>query len=216
MFTWDNCIPRLSNCTFSQNSALNGTALACHDPQNWCPPSTLEVNNCILWDGGGKIWNNDGSTITINYSDVEGGWTGPGGNNISADPLFVGGVHLLPGSPCIDAGDNNSVPADITDLDGDANTTEPIPFDLDGRLRFADGDCNDTDITDMGTYEFSWIYIGDFASGCDVDFVDFAWFAPNWQDTNCGVCGGADFAGDGNVDWNDLKEFSDYWLLGAE
>ena len=56
---------------------------------------------------------------------------------------------------------------------------------------------------------------GDFEPDCDVDFVDFAWFAPNWMDTTCGVCGGADLTGDGNVNWADLREFSTNWLAGV-
>jgi hypothetical protein len=128
--------PILTNCTFSGNSAGGGgNALAC-DSRDM--PSTVQLTNCILWDGGSEIWNNDGSTITINYSDVQGGWTGPGGNNISADPLFVnagsGDYHLLPGSPCVDAGDDSAVPSGIT-------------TDLDGNPRFM---CYSVD---MGAYE---------------------------------------------------------------
>jgi hypothetical protein len=160
MFTWDSCILTLSNCTFSQNSALNGTALACDEPHGFRPPSTLDVNNCILWDGGAEIWNDDGSTITINYSDVQGGETGVydpcdglvwGAGNIDADPCFVdaanGDYHLLEDSPCIDAGDNTAVPSGVT-------------TDLDDNPRFVDDPCTpDTGngtppIVDMGAYEF--------------------------------------------------------------
>ena len=45
----------------------------------------------------------------------------PGPGTITADPQFVGGpsFHLLPGSPAIDAGANDAVPADVTlDLEG--------------------------------------------------------------------------------------------------
>ncbi len=55
---------------------------------------------------------------------------------------------------------------------------------------------------------------GDFEPDGDVDFVDFAWFAPNWMDTACGLCDGADLTGDGNVDFYDLKKFTDNWLAG--
>ncbi|MFH1740369.1 MAG: DUF1565 domain-containing protein [bacterium] len=98
--------PTLTNCTFYGNSAANGNALAC-DSHEQTHPSTVEMANCILWDGGDEIWNNDGSTITISYSDIQGGW--PGIGNINADPLFVdsdnGDYHLQNSSPCIDAGD---------------------------------------------------------------------------------------------------------------
>ncbi|MHC5820802.1 MAG: choice-of-anchor Q domain-containing protein, partial [Nostoc sp.] len=36
---------------------------------------------------------------------------------------------LLTGSPAINAGNNNLIPADTQDLDGDGNTSEPIPYD---------------------------------------------------------------------------------------
>jgi len=118
--------PILTNCTFSGNSAPNGNALACNSLQQRYP-SNLRLTNCILWDGGNEIWNNDNSVITITYSDVQGSW--PGEGNIDADPLFadpaIGDYHLKsqagrwdPGSagwvqdnvtgPCIDAGNPNS------------------------------------------------------------------------------------------------------------
>jgi len=34
------------------------------------------MSKYILWDGGDEVWNNDGSTITIEYSDVNGGQIG--------------------------------------------------------------------------------------------------------------------------------------------
>ncbi len=61
----------LVNCTFSGNAATNGNALAFgSDPP---APSNVRLTNCILWDGGQEIWNNDGSNIEIWYSDVQGG-----------------------------------------------------------------------------------------------------------------------------------------------
>ncbi|HIJ53736.1 MAG TPA: right-handed parallel beta-helix repeat-containing protein [Planctomycetes bacterium] len=136
----------LTNCTFAGNFAPNGTALACDAWTHWWP-SNVKLTNCILWDGGDEIWNNDESTIAITYSDVESGW--PGEGNIDTDPCFVdlgywdadgvwvdGDYHLLPGSPCIDTGDPNYV-------------TEPNETDLDGRPRIIDGRI------DMGAYEYS-------------------------------------------------------------
>lgn len=56
-----------------------------------------------------------------NYSAETGDRTGRDGN-ISVDPLLVAG-HLLPGSPCINVGDNGVVTA-ITDTDGEARLAE--------------------------------------------------------------------------------------------
>ncbi|MHC4648485.1 MAG: hypothetical protein ACYTBJ_23750, partial [Planctomycetota bacterium] len=172
----------LTNCTFAENVALHGMGLA-FDGKPWYS-SNLEVLNCIIWDGGEEIWNNDGSVITIGHSDIRGGdpccydpcetmvW---GSGNIDTDPCFtdlgywdpngtpsdpnddfwVGGdYHLRPGSPCVDAGDNNSVAADVADLDGDSNTAEPIPWDLDGNPRVVDGNNDGNTVVDMGAYEF--------------------------------------------------------------
>ncbi len=110
--------------------------------------SDLTMTDCILWDGGDEISNNDGSTVTVTYTNVEGGF--PGIGNIDADPLFIdpdnGDYRLSSGSPCIDAGDNTAVPEDIT-------------TDLDGNPRFLDiPETPDTGngtlpIVDMGAYE---------------------------------------------------------------
>jgi hypothetical protein len=45
-----------------------------------------------------------------------------------------------------------------------------------------------------------------------INFVDFCLFAESWLDTVCGACGGADLTGNGNVDMDDLMEFTDNWL----
>jgi hypothetical protein len=74
-----------------------------------------------------------------------------------------GDFRLAPGSPAIDAGNSAAVPADATDLDGNDNTAEHIPLDLDGRPRFFDDPKTvDTGIespplavVDMGPYEFA-------------------------------------------------------------
>jgi hypothetical protein len=86
---WYGSEPNLFNCTFAGNSAPNGNAIACSTPEGGegFPPSTVRALNCIFWDGGGEIFNNNNSVITINYSDVQGGWLGQG--NINADPRFV-------------------------------------------------------------------------------------------------------------------------------
>jgi subtilisin family serine protease len=226
MYCYDYTNATLSNCTFAENSALNGNALVC-DSYNQSYPCNLQVANCIFWDGVDQILNNDNSVITITYSDVQGGWAGPGGNNINIDPDFVDATNpdpnlrdyrLRPSSFCIDVGDNNSVPPDTNDLDGDGNTTELLPWDLDGHLRFADGDCNNTEVVDMGAYEFAYAYIGDFDGECDVDMVDFAILASAWltEDGEAGWNPDCDISipADNSVNMLDLAVFVEYWLAG--
>jgi hypothetical protein len=131
--------PVLLNCTFFQNSSAAGNAVAFYSyslPPD--PPSTMQAVNCIFRDGGDEIWKNDETDISITYSDIQGGW--PGIGNIDADPLFVDDTlddfHLLPDSPCIDAGDPDYVAL-------------PNETDLDGNPRVVNGRI------DMGVYERS-------------------------------------------------------------
>ncbi len=141
VFAYSGASPIVSNCTISGNSAVDGTALGCdsfwHDT-----PSVVTVSNCILWNGGSEIWNNDGSTVTIEHSDVQGGWVGEG--NIDADPLFAfpHDAHLMPGSPCIDV---------ATDEPPGGLTAE----DPDGNPRVLDGNGDQVAQVDMGAYEFN-------------------------------------------------------------
>jgi hypothetical protein len=138
----------------------------------------------ILWGNtsevtGDQIYNIFSSYPTISYSLVQdsggsaGSWDinlgNDGGGNIDADPQFVdaNGPDDIVGtlddnprlqltSPAIDAGDNDAVPADTLDLDGDLDSAEMLPYDLDGYPRCVD--IPDTGvgpgpIVDMGAYE---------------------------------------------------------------
>jgi hypothetical protein len=229
--------PNVTNCTLTYNFAgyggyggTGGTGIP--DGENgsagsagigggiFDSNSNPTVTNSILWgDWPDEIFNDAISSSTVTYSAVLGGHAGTG--NINADPCFVnaagGNLRLGPNSPCIDAGDNNSVPADTTDLDNDGNTVESIPFDLNGFPRFVDDICtadtgNGTSpIVDMGAYEF---LRSDIDSNGNVDFVDFSRLALYWLEIACGVCGGADLTCDGDDDRNDLRELAYWWLEG--
>jgi predicted outer membrane repeat protein len=219
--------PTLTNCTFSGNSAPNfGGGLYC------IYLSQPVVVNCIFWGNtaanGPQIALAQASGVSISYSDLQGGqpaiskdgnssvtW---GIGNIDLDPMLMEDGHLRSGSPCIDVGDNTSVPADTADLDNDDNTVEPLPFDLDDHPRMADGDCNDTVIVDMGAYEFAYAYIGDFDSQCDVDFVDYAMFTLAWLtepgDAQWNPACDISVPADNHIDWSDLDVFANNWLAG--
>jgi|GEM_PF-5429662 len=111
--------------------------------------------------------------------------------------------HLLSDSPCIDSGDPNYIAG-------------PNETDLEGHPRIIDGDCNDTDVVDMGAHEFNYAYIGDFDYDCDVDFEDFAIFGLSWVSEPgegewnrfCDI----DIPSDNYINWSDLDVFVDNWL----
>jgi len=90
------------------------------------------------------------TTAYASYCNIKGGFEGEG--NIDIEPMFVdaanGDFRLMAGSPCINAGENTLVPADIADLDSDGNTDEVVPYDFRGWLRIRGG------YVDMGAYEF--------------------------------------------------------------
>lgn len=146
--------PTLINCSFSGNIAgSSGGAM-------YSLQSQPTVTNCIVWDNGrDPIDSHDGGP-TVHYSIVQGGW--PGIGNSTSDPGFVSitDLRLMPGSPAIDAGNTTALPADVADLDGDADTAERIPRDLAGNPRVVDdGATVDTgvpgsSVVDMGAHEF--------------------------------------------------------------
>jgi hypothetical protein len=110
---------------------------------------------------------NMNSSPTINSSDVQDGCpTGatcvdvidlnptfgrdpdPGTDGVWGTPDDdYGDLHLQDGSPALDNGDNSLLPLDLTDLDSDGDTSEPIPYDLDMLPRVMNG------TVDMGAYE---------------------------------------------------------------
>ncbi len=167
MYTGGNL--SLSNCTFSANSArTNGGAIYVREG------TAATLDNCILWGNTSsdetvteqQIFADHPSAVTVNHSCIQGGWTGPGTANISIGPMLVDpdgpdnvlgtpddDLRLFAQSPCIDAGDNNAIPLDTTDLDDDEDTSEPIPWDLGGDARVSDGNDDQIDVVDMGAYE---------------------------------------------------------------
>ena len=215
--------PTLTNCTLAGNSG-KGVRTTRGD---------VDLVNCIVWGNSGQEISIDNGAVFVRYSDIEGGWGGAG--NIDADPCFVDtegldgiigteddNLRLRPGSHCIDAGDNTAMPADSSDLDNDGDTTEPIPWDLDGRQRLID-DARTTDtgngaapIVDVGAYEFL---------PCDIDgygymnFSDFAAFALAWGtkpgdaqwDAGCDRT----IPADSRVDTRDLAVVSENWLIST-
>jgi len=140
----NNCNGEIVNCTVVYNTAgVAGGGLN---------DSTGTVTNCIFWGNSlGQVsglwpWPNGYMT----YSCIQE-WKYGGTGNITTNPDFINpgsdNYRLSAGSPCIDAGDNTTVPVGIA-------------TDLEGSPRIVD-DPNTTDtgngtapIVDMGAYEF--------------------------------------------------------------
>jgi len=129
IYCHNSSAPDFINCTITGNTEN-------HEGTVYCIPAsaTAIFKNSILWaDSGALLTLKNGSSVTITFSDVKGGY--PGANNINANPLFVdaanGNYHLQSSSPCIDAGTANGAPVD--DIEGNPRDTMP----------------------DMGAYEFT-------------------------------------------------------------
>lgn len=162
LFTANADNAQLTHVTFSSNAAGHmGGGLYNDDGE-------VTVQNSILWGntampGGSQIYATATATTTVNYSDVQGGWTGTG--NMDADPDFydVNGLDDALGtldddlrlrytSAVIDQGDNSAIPEDTFDLNGNGVFTDSLPLDLSGRDRLI-GFTVVVPVVDMGAYE---------------------------------------------------------------
>lgn len=102
-------------------------------------PGYSVITNSIIWGNYGAIGagiRNLWGTVTAQYSNIQGGWTGTGNKNV--DPLFMGATdfHLQSTSPCVNTGTATDAP--LEDLDGN-----PRPSPIGGAF-------------DMGAYEYQW------------------------------------------------------------
>lgn len=158
--------PWFYNCTLADNSAgTEGGAIAGTEA------TAVYLLNSIVWgnDVNGNEQHDSAAfdrrfqdPYQVDYSCIQGGLDDfpLAVGSISTDPLFDGVEYRLgPFSPCIDAASNDEVPADTHDLDGDLDTSEPVPLDIENFSRFYD-EPNSPDvgagtppIVDMGAYE---------------------------------------------------------------
>ncbi|MHC5183829.1 MAG: BACON domain-containing protein, partial [Planctomycetota bacterium] len=122
-----NCMIMNNDCRWNGGglSLCEGTITNCTIVYNYTEPGISEggglafcngqITNCILWGNWDGIWGLGGQVIgadpIITYSCIQN-WTGGGTGNISGNPMFADpspapyDLHLLAGSPCIDAGTN--------------------------------------------------------------------------------------------------------------
>jgi len=139
--------PSLVNVTISDNSADECGGILCDDNSS---PSLI---NCIMWNDSPQevyfIDYGDPNSITISYSDIQGGEAGITTNNngtvswlegnLNEDPIFVGtGDHpfmLQDLSPCVNTGVPDTIGLNLPE------------YDLAGNQRVYGGRI------DMGAYE---------------------------------------------------------------
>lgn len=182
--------PALENVTFATNHAQtlgggiyneNGSAPQINNTLFW-------GNSSGGGNIGQSQITNVNATPVIHFSLIQGALAGgswdtslgvDAGGNIDADPVFTqnpdpgpdlvwgtndddyGNLRLQAESAAIDAGDNNAVSFDVQDLDGDNESGEPLPYDLENAPRFTDVTTTpDTGagtppIVDIGAYEAS-------------------------------------------------------------
>ena len=123
--------PDIRACTIVDNIALDNGGGICS-----LEDSHPSITDCILWNDSPAEIFFSGWVISVTFSDIRDGWDGAG--NIDSDPLFIDpenvDYRLMPGSPCIDAG----------------NPASPIPYgggcriDM-GALEYGKGfNCDDT------------------------------------------------------------------------
>ena len=193
----------LSNCTFVGNLATSGKALACCSGR---PPSgELQLTSCILCDGGDEVWNGGGRwTITITYSNIQGGW--PGNGNIDAAPLFGNPGYWDPNGTPDDPNDDfwvdgdyhlksqagrwnlqtqSWVQDDVTSPCIDAgDPASPVglePFPNGGIINMgAYGGTAEASKSYFGKPICEIIVAGDINGDCKVNLIDFAFMAFHW------------------------------------
>jgi len=148
---------KLESCVLRGNYCLGVTALGGGSYQSTLINCTV-VSNSAASGGGTYGGTNRNSIVYFNIATTGSNYLDsvfnyscstplPGGTgNISNDPQFVSisssNLHLLPGSPCIDSGDNSGV-IGTNDLDGNArivNTTVDM-----GAYEFFSGQDSDGD-----------------------------------------------------------------------
>ncbi|NQU66962.1 MAG: hypothetical protein HQ510_03380 [Candidatus Marinimicrobia bacterium] len=95
--------PGLEYVTISNNSAdyYSGGV--------FCINSQLSLTNSILWNDSPNEIYIESSSVTISFSDIQGGWVGEG--NIDSNPFFCnsdnGDYSLAENSPCVGTGENS-------------------------------------------------------------------------------------------------------------
>jgi subtilisin family serine protease len=195
MFIW-NGHAYMYNCTISDNTADDqggGIFLFSH------LSGSANLRSCILWNNNAA--EVEGKTISVQYSDVRGNYSGTGNKN--EDPQFVdavsGDYHLRWSSLCVDAGDP-------------ACTPEPENKDIDNEPRLMQNGRVDMGSDEVGPKQ------ADFTRDGIIDVLDLSILLRSWltveSDTNWYVL--CDLFNDQQIDMIDYALFATDWLWQAQ
>jgi len=144
----------LNNTTITHNRA--GLTIGFEGGGVWSFPDTISINNSVIYGNSAFTNREIKGAFTSNYSVIKG-FNPAGIGNLDAtsptfDPLFVDTLnwnyHLQANSPLLNAGADTLLAIDDYDLDGDGDTLEYFPLDLDRNERI--NACN----VDIGAYEY--------------------------------------------------------------
>ena len=210
------------NCTILRNSSAEyggGVANIAQDNA-----ITMTLHNSVLAENtapiGPDVYQYEGSgplsgsnNLIGDGSDQSAFVDGVNGNLVGTaesptDPMLDDDGTPLAGSPAIDAGSDANLPADEMDVDGDGDTTEPLPVDLLGNRRIM-GDC-----VDIGAVEYWIAYTlpGDLNNDGRVGSADVDIIRSHWCETVLqGSLTDGDASGDGFVGWADLNIVRAHW-----
>ncbi|MCB9293599.1 MAG: gliding motility-associated C-terminal domain-containing protein [Lewinellaceae bacterium] len=154
---------QLTNCSFYGNTAQqNGGAIFLDGASGGL--NEMAINNSILWGNNAaspqtEIFN-IGVDLSLSHCIIQNGYNGPGSQEAvqDLDPQFLdpgaGNLALSPCSPAVNAGQNDFLPIDFLDLDGDLDSTELLDIDLNGDNRFFEN------IADLGALEWNGFPVG--------------------------------------------------------
>lgn len=197
--------PLIVNCIVRNNIAPDGNQLALINTLRvwpWQEITEMTVKNSNIEEGQAGVrvdpnmilhWQSGNIDAEPNFVDLGYWHDGNTPADINDDYYIIGNYHLLPGSTCINKGDNNSVPAQSL-------------ADLDSEQRIFDG------TVDMGSDEFV-TNIADFNADGIVDYFDLIVY---WQYWLCDVGDlPADFVDDDFLDFADFAVFAENWLWTA-
>jgi len=139
IFNWFGEEVTLTNSIISGNEASSSG----NEIYNYSSTITADANNLF---GDSSQSNREAFThFSPGSNDINAtsdGINTPLGNILAVnngDPVLQdnGGptktIAVAADSPALNAGDNNEIPADVADLDGDGNTSEDVPFDQRGQ-----------------------------------------------------------------------------------